>query len=228
MSDCHDTAGTQVVIRTDTTTATIALAGQPNMGKSTIFNLLTGLNQHVGNWPGKTVEKREGLFHRGQEEYHLIDLPGTYSLTANSPEEVIAREYIIREKPDIVVAVVSAANLERSLYLVSELIALPTRLVVAMNMMDVAKLEGIEVDTHVLEAALGVPVVPLIATHADGVNHLLDVVNDTLNESSQDSRRIPEIRADHREVQNEIRDLIKGFLARTISIGLVRPQIVGR
>ena len=178
MSDCHNSTDSQVVVRTDTTTATIALAGQPNMGKSTIFNLLTGLNQHVGNWPGKTVEKREGLFHRGAEEYHLIDLPGTYSLTANSPEEVIAREYIIREKPDIVVAVVSAANLERSLYLVSELIALPTRLVVAMNMMDVAKLEGIEVDTHVLEAALGVPVVPLIATHADGVNHLLDVVND--------------------------------------------------
>lgn len=212
MSDCHTPADSQVVLRTDTTTATIALAGQPNMGKSTIFNLLTGLNQHVGNWPGKTVEKREGLFRRGAEEYHLIDLPGTYSLTANSPEEVIAREYIIRERPDIVVAVVSAANLERSLYLVSELIALPTRLVVAMNMMDVATLEGIEVDTHVLEAALGVPVVPLIATHADGVNHLLDVVNATLSGSSSDNRRIPEIRADHREVQNEIRDLIKGFL----------------
>lgn len=211
MSDCHPSTDTQVVLKT-LTTPTIALAGQPNMGKSTLFNLLTGLNQHVGNWPGKTVEKREGLFQRDQQKYHLVDLPGTYSLTANSPEEVIAREYIIREQPDLVVAVVSAANLERSLYLVSELIALPTRLVVALNMMDVAKLEGIGVDTDVLEAALGVPVVPLIATHADGVLQLLDVVNRTLAESSQDNRRIPEIRADHRDVQNQISQMIKGFL----------------
>ncbi len=133
MSDCHSSMDSQISIKTRSDTATIALAGQPNMGKSTLFNLLTGLNQHVGNWPGKTVEKREGLFERGHQEYHLIDLPGTYSLTANSPEEVIAREYIIKEQPDIVVAVVSAANLERSLYLVSELIALPTKLVVALK-----------------------------------------------------------------------------------------------
>jgi ferrous iron transport protein B len=106
-----------------TNTCTIALAGQPNKGKSTLFNLLTGLNQHVGNWPGKTVEQRQGLFHYNHHEYILVDLPGTYSLTANSPEEVIAREYILHEKPDLVVAVVSAANLERSLYLVSELIS---------------------------------------------------------------------------------------------------------
>ncbi len=211
MSDCHPSADAQVVLKT-LTTPTIALAGQPNMGKSTLFNLLTGLNQHVGNWPGKTVEKREGLFQRDQQKYHLVDLPGTYSLTANSPEEVIAREYIIREQPDLVVAVVSAANLERSLYLVSELIALPTRLVVALNMMDVAKLEGIEIDPVVLEAALGVPVVPLIATHADGVLQLLDIVNRTLAESSQDNRRIPEIRADHRDIQHQISQLIKGFL----------------
>ena len=212
MSDCHSNMDSQINIKTRSDTATIALAGQPNMGKSTLFNLLTGLNQHVGNWPGKTVEKREGLFERNHQEYHLIDLPGTYSLTANSPEEVIAREYIIKEQPDIVVAVVSAANLERSLYLVSELIALPTKLVVALNMMDVAKQEGIEIDTDILEAALGVPVIPLIATHAQGVHQLLDVVNKTLREASQDNRRIPVIRADHKEVQNQIRQLIEGFL----------------
>ena len=97
------------------TSLSIALAGQPNMGKSTIFNLLTGLNQHVGNWPGKTVEKKEGHFHHNSTQIHLIDLPGTYSLSANSPEEIIARNYILQNKPDLVVAVVSAANLERSL-----------------------------------------------------------------------------------------------------------------
>jgi ferrous iron transport protein B len=212
MSDCHSSMDSLISIKTRSDTATIALAGQPNMGKSTLFNLLTGLNQHVGNWPGKTVEKREGLFERDHQEYHLIDLPGTYSLTANSPEEVIAREYIIKEQPDIVVAVVSAANLERSLYLVSELIALPTKLVVALNMMDVAKQEGIEIDTDILEAALGVPVVPLIATHSQGVHQLLDVVNKTLCETAHDNRRIPVIRADHKEVQNQIRHLIEGFL----------------
>ena len=146
------------LVETQTTvtgTRTIALAGQPNMGKSTLFNLLTGLNQHVGNWPGKTVEYREGVFNHDGREFLLVDLPGTYSLTANSPEEVIAREYILREKPDLVLAVVSAANLERSLYLVAELINLPAPLVVGLNMMDVAAQEGIGVDVQVLQAALG-------------------------------------------------------------------------
>src|SRR5512142_2810081 len=114
---CHTIPAVQHGLMTSTASAAgeamLALAGQPNMGKSTLFNLLTGLNQHVGNWPGKTVEYREGLFHYNEREFRLVDLPGTYSLTANSPEEVIAREYILREKPDIVLAVVSAANLER-------------------------------------------------------------------------------------------------------------------
>ena len=100
----------------------IALAGQPNVGKSTLFNLFTGFNQHVGNWPGKTVERREGKFTVDDHQYSLVDLPGTYSLTANSPEEVIAREFILRDQPDVVVAVVNASNLERSLYLVAELV----------------------------------------------------------------------------------------------------------
>lgn len=152
MSDCH-TAVTQAappIIAAGVDIPLIALAGQPNMGKSTLFNLLTGLNQHVGNWPGKTVERREGLFSNNKRDFRLVDLPGTYSLTANSPEEVIAREFIVREKPDVVVAVVSAANLERSLYLVAELAALDAPLVVALNMMDVAEQEGICVEPQVL------------------------------------------------------------------------------
>src|SRR5512145_3102338 len=162
MSDCHNpSTPTQTFTRTDQSTALVALAGQPNMGKSTLFNLLTGLNQHVGNWPGKTVERREGHFQYHQRQIQLVDLPGTYSLTANSPEEVIAREFIIRQQPDAVIALVSAANLERSLYLVSELICLPVPLVIGLNMMDVAEQEGLHVEAHVLQAALGVPVIPL-------------------------------------------------------------------
>ncbi|MBC7257218.1 MAG: 50S ribosome-binding GTPase, partial [Chloroflexi bacterium] len=131
----------------------IALAGQPNVGKSTVFNLLTGLNQHVGNWPGKTVERREGVFEHHGERIHLVDLPGTYCLTAASPEEVIARDYIIQNRPDVVMVVINAASLERNLYLVAELLALPSPIVIGLNMMDVAEQEGVLVDPQKLAAA---------------------------------------------------------------------------
>jgi ferrous iron transport protein B len=209
--DCHATTTIQSPL-IGTTTANIALAGQPNMGKSTLFNLLTGLNQHVGNWPGKTVEFRAGSFQHNQHTYQIVDLPGTYSLTANSPEEVIAREYILREKPDIVIAVVSAANLERSLYLVSELICLPAPLVVALNMMDVADQEGIHVEPEVLQAALGVPVIPLTATRAAGVRELLSEVERCLMGERSLVPHLPEIRADHRETMNSVLQQIEGYV----------------
>jgi ferrous iron transport protein B len=109
---------------------TVAVAGQPNTGKSTIFNRLTGLNQKVGNWPGKTVDRKEGRVVRGDRIYRLVDLPGTYGLTSNSMEEEIARDYIVSGDPDVVVAVVNAASVERSLYLVSELAELNTSIVI--------------------------------------------------------------------------------------------------
>jgi ferrous iron transport protein B len=191
-------------------TPIIALAGQPNLGKSTLFNLLTGLNQHVGNWPGKTVERRVGSFKHNGQEFHLVDLPGTYSLTANSPEEMIAREYILREKPDLVVAVVSAANLERSLYLVAELLWLPVPVVVALNMMDVAKQEGLQIEADVLEAALGLPVIPIVASKALGVKNLLNVIQETLQGNRLVSPCVPEIRPDHREALNDVINKIQG------------------
>jgi ferrous iron transport protein B len=186
----------------------IALAGQPNMGKSTLFNLLTGLNQHVGNWPGKTVERREGTFDLAGTSMRLVDLPGTYSLTANSPEEVIAREFIVREEPSVVVAVVSAANLERSLYLVAELAALEAPLVVALNMMDVAAQEGVQVEADVLAAALGVPVVPMTASRAVGVRDLLEVVRQVLDGTCIPSPCQPEVRPDHQQVLDKIGELL--------------------
>jgi ferrous iron transport protein B len=156
------------------------------------------------------VERRAGHFDFNGCTFRLVDLPGTYSLTANSPEEVIAREFILREKPSVVVAVVSAANLERSLYLVAELSALDAPVVVALNMMDVAEQEGIQVDAHVLGAALGLPVVPVTASKAIGVHELLGVVEAVLNGKQIPTPRPPEIRADHREVLGKIERLISG------------------
>ncbi len=155
---------------------TVALAGQPNVGKSTIFNLLTGMNQHVGNWPGKTVAQKTGGCAYAGHKLSLIDLPGTYSLTANSEEERIARDYIIHARPDVVIAVVDAAIPERSLYLLAEMLQLPAPVVLALNMMDVAEQEGIQIEPKILEAALGIPVVPVCATKNQGIHEMLDAV----------------------------------------------------
>jgi ferrous iron transport protein B len=187
---------------------TVALAGQPNVGKSTLFNLITGLNQHVGNWPGKTVERKEGTYSFDGITYRLVDLPGTYSLTANSPEEMIAREFIIREQPAVIVVVVDAAVLERSLYLVAELVALSSRVIVALNMMDVAQQEGYLIEPHVLQAALGVPVVPMTATRNLGVRELLQTIHQVARGEIQSTPHVPEIREDHKSVLEKIRTLI--------------------
>jgi len=188
----------------------VALAGQPNVGKSTLFNLLTGLNQHVGNWPGKTVERKEGTFAYNDTTYRLVDLPGTYSLTANSAEEVIARDFIIRERPDVVVVLVDAAILERSLYLAAELFSLPASVIVGLNMMDVAQQEGVRIEPEVLQAALGVPVVPMVATRNKGVQELLKTVDMVARGEFPYAPKIPQIRADHREILEAIEGLIAG------------------
>jgi ferrous iron transport protein B len=191
-------------------TVLVALAGQPNVGKSTLFNLLTGLNQHVGNWPGKTVERKEGTLSYQGTTYRLVDLPGTYSLTANSAEEVITREFIIRERPGVVVALVDAAILERSLYLVAELIALPAPVIVALNMMDVAEQEGVRIEAQVLEAALGAPVVPMVATRKEGIRELLETVDGVARGEYNYNPATPRIREDHREVLEQVEGLIEG------------------
>jgi ferrous iron transport protein B len=191
---------------------TVALAGQPNVGKSTVFNLLTGLSQHVGNWPGKTVEQKTGTYQLHGTTMHLVDLPGTYSLTANSLEEVVARDYIIRERPDVVVAVVNAASLERNLYLVAELLPLPTRVVVGLNMVDVAADEGMAVEPRVLEAALGVPVVPMVAARNQGVRELIEVVDSLVRDEIPYQPNVPEIRADHRQVLDDLHTLVAAWV----------------
>jgi len=187
---------------------TVALAGQPNVGKSSVFNLLTGLNQHVGNWPGKTVEQKTGIYTYNGTKVTLVDLPGTYSLTANSLEEIIAREYILRARPDVVVALLSAPVLERNLYLVAELLHLEAPVVVGLNMMDMAESEGIHIEPEVLQAALGVPVVPLIATKGQGAKELMQTVDDVAQGRTPYEPKRPEIRRDHQEVLEQLMLLI--------------------
>jgi ferrous iron transport protein B len=189
---------------------TVALAGQPNVGKSTIFNLLTGLDQHVGNWPGKTIEKKVGICRLNGKSIRIVDLPGTYSLTANSIEERIARDYIIQEHPDVVVAIVNAANLEHNLYLVAELLSLPVPVVLGLNMMDIAKQQGLQIEPHVLEAALGLPVVPLVASRNQGLRELMAAVEKLTHDSTALRFSRPEIREGHRVVLAELRSLLVG------------------
>ncbi|MCL7384997.1 MAG: ferrous iron transport protein B [Thaumarchaeota archaeon] len=152
----------------------IALAGNTNVGKSVIFNYLTGLHQHIGNWPGKTVEKAEGTLHFKGYTIDIIDLPGIYSLSTYSIEEQISREYITVEKPDVVINVVDASVLERNLYFTLQLMELNVPLVLALNQVDMAKKKGIEIDVEKLEKLLGIPVVPTVAIKGIGIFKLLE------------------------------------------------------
>jgi len=154
--------------------ATVALAGNPNSGKTTLFNELTGAHQHVGNYPGVTVEKKEGTYNHKDFTLHIVDLPGTYSLTAYSLEEVVARDYLVNEKPEVVINIVDSSNLERNLYLAVQFLEMGIPVCIALNMMDVAKKRGIEVNAEKLSTLLGVPVVPTIARTGQGKNELME------------------------------------------------------
>ncbi|MEW6069908.1 MAG: FeoB small GTPase domain-containing protein, partial [Candidatus Thermoplasmatota archaeon] len=152
----------------------IALAGNANVGKSVIFNYFTGLHQHIGNWPGKTVEKAEGSVHFKGYDIDILDLPGIYSLSTYSIEELISREYIATEKPDIVINVVDASALERNLFFTIQLLELETPIIVALNQIDIAEKKGIKIDCKKLEEALGINVVPTVAIKGLGVDKLLN------------------------------------------------------
>ena len=155
---------------------TVALAGNPNCGKTSIFNQLTKSRQHVGNWPGKTVEKKEGSFEHKGRQITVVDLPGTYSLSAFSVEEVIARDFIMDERPDVVVAVLDSSNLERNLYLAVQIKELGAKLIVDLNMSDLAETNGLKIDTQKLGSALQASVVKTIANKGDGLEDLKDEI----------------------------------------------------
>ena len=173
----------------------IALAGNPNCGKTTIFNELTGMNQHVGNWPGKTVEQKTGVCQYGPHTLSIVDLPGTYSLSAFTQEEIIARDFIIHEKPDVVVCVLDATNLERNLFLTVQVRELGVPVVVALNMADLLKSNGMVIDTKKLATALGVPVIYTAANRGEGIAELMEAVLETAQNNSD--RPIPEPHPHH-------------------------------
>jgi ferrous iron transport protein B len=150
----------------------VALAGNPNTGKSTVFNALTGLNQHTGNWPGKTVLQSTGTYSYRDEEFKIVDLPGTYSLLANSPEEQVARDFLYFGNPHVTVVVADATSLERNLNLILQVLEITGNAIVCLNLMDEAKRKGIKVDAKKLGELLGVPVVPTIARTRVGLGRL--------------------------------------------------------
>jgi ferrous iron transport protein B len=156
----------------------VALAGNPNTGKSTIFNALTGLRQHTGNWPGKTVTRAEGGFSYGSQRYKLVDLPGTYSLLSTSLDEEVARNFILFGQPDVTVIVADATRLERNLNLVLQVLEITNRAVVALNLMDEARRHGLTVDDRSLARDLGVPVVPTSARSRQGIPDLLQAISE--------------------------------------------------
>lgn len=156
----------------------VALAGNPNTGKSTVFNSLTGLRQHTGNWPGKTVTRAEGGFSFGDARFKLVDLPGTYSLLSTSLDEEVARDFILFGQPDVTIIVVDATRLERNLNLALQVLEITDRAVICLNLMDEAQRHGIQVDDRRLARDLGVPVVPTTARQGKGIQDLLQAVHD--------------------------------------------------
>jgi ferrous iron transport protein B len=169
--------------------AMIALAGNPNAGKTTLFNNLTGARQHVGNYPGVTVEKKEGSYHLNGHRFNIVDLPGTYSLSAYSLEEIVARDFLIQEKPGAVINIVDASSLERNLYLTLQFMEMGMPICIALNMMDMAESRGITIDAPKLSTLLGVPVVPTIARSGKGRDELIRAAM-TLLENKEPQRQL--------------------------------------
>jgi ferrous iron transport protein B len=213
---------------------TIALAGNPNSGKTTLFNVLTGSRQHVANYPGVTVEIKNGLCHYRDQKIKVVDLPGTYSLTAYSPEELVSRQFILEQKPDVVIDVIDSSNLERNLYLAVQLMEMNIPLVLAFNMADVAKARGLEFDLNQMQLLLDVPIVSIVARKEEGIAQLLDAVLRAAKEAK--SRRVqvpfgPQVEKELEKLTSLVNpelDFAKRFGTRWVALKLLEgdPQIL--
>lgn len=196
----------------------VALAGNPNTGKSTVFNALTGMRQHTGNWPGKTVVRMEGLCSRGGREMVVVDLPGTYSLLATSADEIVARDFICFGRPDATVIVLDATCLERNLNLALQVVEITPKAVVCLNLMDEARHKGIDIDRGVLERELGIPVVPTVARDGKGLDELVQTIWAVANGEIVPRPRVPiyapeiEQRVEH--LQDQLAPLVDGTINR--------------
>jgi ferrous iron transport protein B len=209
---------------------TLALAGNPNCGKTTVFNSFTGSRQHCGNWPGVTVEKKEGRLSKDGFDIKVVDLPGIYSIGAHSQDEVIARDYILFEKPDVVVNIVDSTNLERNLYLTVQLLEMGVNVVLALNMFDESEAKKIDIDLERLSRVLGVPVVPTIATKGKGIEELLQKCIQAAEGPQAGPLRIPYPRSIESHIK-ELEHLIandhnmgEGFDSRWLSIKLLEED----
>ncbi len=199
---------------------TIALAGNPNSGKTTVFNTLTGSRQHVGNWPGVTVDKKEGLY-RKNKEMKILDLPGTYSLSPYSAEEVIARDFIVNERPDCVIDILDGTSLERNLYLALQIMETGIPTVLGINMMDEVDLRKDVIDFKRLEAIFGVAVVPIVARSGKGIDALMDAVKRTIEEKRV-PKRLPVYELTNKVDEDTLADKRYSFITETVAASVVR------
>ena len=216
----------QMGLKVDKFDRVVALAGNPNTGKSTLFNALTGLKQHTGNWPGKTVSRAEGGFVFNHMRYMLVDLPGTYSLLSASQDEEVARDFILFGQPDCTLVVTDATALERNLNLVLQVMEITNKVVVAVNLMDEARRKGLEVDCRSLSRDLGVPAIPITARTGEGVQTLLstmtEVIEGTISTRPLQVQGTPEFRRAVAELAPYVEQLAPGIPnARWLAIRLL-------